>query len=177
VNIFSASLTDTKNKNPLNLLKILAMEAVKHVSKVYKPESKESVYVSLYDQSVPAGFPSPAMDYIEKRIDLNEEYIRHPLATFIVACEGNSMINAFIPPNARLIVDRSLTPQNGDIVLAVLNGEFTVKFLKKNNYRCWLCPANSKYADIEITEEMNLQIWGVVTTIITDTKDVKRCML
>ena len=138
--------------------------------------TSQAASIPLYDQTVPAGFPSPAMDYIERRIDLNEEYIKHPLATFIIACEGYSMVNAFIPPNAKLIVDRSLTAQNGDIVLAVLNGEFTVKFLKKNDYKCWLCPANSKYPDIEITEEMKLQIWGVVTTIITDTKDVKKCM-
>lgn len=125
---------------------------------------------------VPAGFPSPAMDYMEERIDLNKVFIQHPLATFLIESEGTSMINAFIPPKAKLIVDRSLTPQNGDIVLAVVNGEFTVKFLKKNEHKCWLCPANSKYPEIEITEEMNMQIWGVVTTILTDTKDVKRCM-
>ncbi len=129
-----------------------------------------------YDFKVPAGFPSPAMDYIQERIDLNKEFIKHPLSTFIIQCEGLSMINAFIPPKAKLIIDRSLTPQNGDIVLAVLNGEFTVKFLKKNDYKCWLCPANSKYPETEITEEMDMQIWGVVTNIITNTNDVKSCM-
>jgi DNA polymerase V len=132
--------------------------------------------IPFFNFKVPAGFPSPAMDYMEERIDLNKEFIQHPLATFLIESEGTSMINAFIPPKAKLIVDRSVTPQNGDIVLAVLNGEFTVKFLKKNEYKCWLCPANSKYPDIEITEEMNMQIWGVVTTILTVTKDVKTCM-
>ena len=87
------------------------------------------------------------------------------------------MINAFIPPKAKLIVDRSITPQNGDIVLASLNGEFTVKFLKKNDFKCWLCAANSKFKDIEITEEMNMQVFGVVTTIIINPVDVKTCML
>jgi DNA polymerase V len=130
-----------------------------------------------YDFKVPAGFPSPAMDYIEERIDLNKEFIPHPLSTFIIESSGNSMINAFIPPKARLIVDRSITPKNGDIVLAVLNGEFTVKFLKKNNYKCWLVPANSKFKEIEITSEMDMKIWGVVTNIITDAKDIKSCML
>lgn len=129
-----------------------------------------------YDFQVPAGFPSPAMDYMQERIDLNKEFIQHPLSTFIIECSGYSMINAFIPPRARLIVDRSITPKNGDIVLAVLNGEFTVKFLKKNDYKCWLVPANSKFKEIEITAEMDMQIWGVVTNIITNVNDVKSCM-
>lgn len=132
------------------------------------------IYVAA---NVKAGFPSPAMDYLEERIDLNKEFIKHPLSTFIIECSGDSMINAFIPPKAKLIVDRSINPKNGDIVLAAVNGEFTVKFLKKNDFKCWLVPANSKYREIEITDEMNMQIWGVVTNIITEAKDVKRCML
>jgi DNA polymerase V len=138
--------------------------------------SEEQGIIS-YDFQVPAGFPSPAMDYMQERIDLNKEFIPHPLSTFIIESSGYSMINAFIPPRARLIVDRSITPKNGDIVLAVLNGEFTVKFLKKNQYKCLLVPANSKFKEIEITGEMDMQIWGVVTNIITTVKDVKSCML
>lgn len=130
-----------------------------------------------YDCKVPAGFPSPALDYMEERIDLNKEFIKHPLSTFIIESTGYSMINAFIPPRARLIVDRSVTAKNGDIVLAVINGEFTVKFLKKNSHKCWLVPANSKFKEIEITAEMDMQIWGVVTNIITNVNDVKSCML
>lgn len=130
-----------------------------------------------YDCNVPAGFPSPAMDYMQSRIDLNEEFIKHPLSTFMVASEGLSMINAFIPPKAKLIIDRSLIPKNGDIVLASVNGEFTVKFLKKNKYKGWLVPANSKFPEVEITEEMNMQVFGVVTTILIDPNDVKSCML
>ena len=87
------------------------------------------------------------------------------------------MINAFIPPKAKLIVDRSLIAKTGDIVLAVINGEFTVKFLKRNDHNCFLVPANSKYKEIKVTPEMNMQVWGVVTSIITDTSDVRRCML
>ncbi|HTE28520.1 LexA family protein [Flavitalea sp.] len=133
--------------------------------------------IALFSNKVQAGFPSPAMDYMEERIDLNKEFIKHPLATFIVECTGDSMINAFIPPKAKLIVDRSLSPKSGDIVLAVINGEFTVKFLKKNDYNCFLIPANSKYKEIKVLPEMNMEVWGVVTSIITDTRDVKRCML
>ncbi|MFS8083050.1 MAG: LexA family protein [Ginsengibacter sp.] len=133
--------------------------------------------ILYYQCRVHAGFPSPAMDYMQERIDLNKEFVPHPLSTFIIESTGFSMINAFIPPRARLIVDRSITPKNGDIVLAVLNGEFTVKFLKKNNFKCWLVPANSKFKEIEITAEMDMQIWGVVTNIITNANEVRSCML
>lgn len=133
--------------------------------------------ILYYNIQVPAGFPSPALDYLEERIDLNKEFIKHPLSTFIIECEGTSMINAFIPPKARLVIDKSITPKNGDIVLAVVNGEFTVKYLKKNDYKCWLVPANKKYRELEVTPEMNMQVWGVVTAILINPNDVKPCML
>ena len=137
----------------------------------------KKVLIPYINNRVNAGFPSPAMDYMEERIDLNKILVKHPLSTFIIECSGDSMINAFIPPKAKLLIDRSITPKTGDIVLAVLNGEFTVKFLKQNDYNCFLVPANSKYKEIKITPEMDMQIWGVVTNIITDTTDVRRCML
>ena len=132
--------------------------------------------ILYFDFKIPAGFPSPAADYMEERIDLNKELIKHPLSTFIVECEGDSMINAFIPHRARLIVDRSLTAKNGSVVVAVLNGEFTVKYFKKNERKCWLVPANRKFKEIEITPEMEMQVWGVVTTIIILPGDTT-CML
>ncbi len=126
---------------------------------------------------IPTGFPSPALDYLQEPINLNELLIKHPLATFIIETEGLSMVNAFIPPKAKLIIDRSLTPKNGDIVFVSINGEFTVKFFKKNQFKCWLIPANSKFKEIEITEEMDMQVFGVVTTILINPNDVKSCML
>ena len=149
------------------MLKLLALDTV---ARTIRPG------IFSYQMKVPAGMPSPAMDHSGERIDLNKEFIKHPSSTFIIDCEGFSMINAFIPPKAKLIIDRSLHPQNGDIILAVINGEFTVKFLKKNKYRCWLCPANSKFPEIEITDEMNMEVWGVVTYIITNVNDVKSSM-
>src|ERR1041384_3470914 len=98
--------------------------------------------IRIVNAKVPAGFPSPALDYMEERVSLDKLYIKDPLCTFLVDCEGDSMINAFIPPKARLVVDRSIMPKNGDIVLAELNGEFTVKFFKKTAFKCWLIPAN-----------------------------------
>jgi DNA polymerase V len=129
-----------------------------------------------FETAVQAGFPSPAQDYMEERIDLSHELIRHPLSTFIVECTGDSMLGAFIPPKARLLVDRSLSPVNGNIVVAMLNGEFTVKFIRKNDHYCWLVPANSKYPEIKITAEMDMEVWGVVTHIITDTQELRKCM-
>ena len=136
-----------------------------------------SFTIPFISNKVPTGFPSPAMDYLQEPININELLIKHPLSTFIIETEGLSMINAFIPPKAKIIVDRSLTPKNGDIVLASLNGEFTVKFFKKNKLKCWLVPANSKFKEIEITEEMDMQVFGVVTTILINPNDVKSCML
>jgi len=133
--------------------------------------------VSHFETSVHAGFPSPALDYLESRVSLDKEYIKDPLSNFVINCTGDSMINAFIPPKARLIVDRSLNPRNGDIIVAEYNGEFTVKFLKKNDFKCWLIPANQKYPKIEISGEQQLIVWGVVTHIITDTKDVRGAMI
>ncbi len=133
--------------------------------------------VPYFETTVQAGFPSPALDYMQERIDLNKILVKHPLSTFIVECTGDSMINAFIPPGAKLVVDRSRDAKNGDIVLAVLDGEFTVKFLKKNDFNCYLIPANSKYREIKITPEMNMEVWGVVTHIITDTSNLRKCML
>lgn len=133
------------------------------------------LFLTAIDFKIPAGFPSPANDYLEERIDLTKELIKHPLSTFIVECEGDSMINAFIPHKSKLIVDKSITPVNGSIVVVAVNGEFTVKYLKKNPVKCWLVPANSKYRELEITPDMDVQIWGVVTTIIIQPNDVQ-CM-
>ena len=127
--------------------------------------------------SVPAGFPSPAADHFEEQIDLNKHLQKNPSATFFVRAQGNSMQDAFIADGSLLVVDRSIRAQHGHIILAVLNGEFTVKYLKKNAFKCWLVPGNRHYPETEITPEMNMQVWGVVTYIITDTKDVRRCML
>ena len=126
---------------------------------------------------VAAGFPSPAMDYMEERIDLTKEFVAHPLSTYLFETSGDSMINAFIAPSkTKLLVDKSLTAQNGDIVIAVVNGEFTVKWLKKNDYKGFLVPGNRHYPEIEITDDMNLQIWGVVTRIFIDPKEIRKCM-
>jgi DNA polymerase V len=133
----------------------------------------EITEVPYMDISVPAGFPSPAADYLEERINLNNFLIHNPLSTFIVKCSGLSMVNAFIPPKCHLVVDRSITANNGDIVLAYVNGGFTVKYLQINEHKCILIPANRKMKEIEITDQSELIIWGVVTAIISNPKDFR----
>jgi len=120
----------------------------------------------LFASPVSAGFPSPADDYIERHLDLNELLIKHPTATFFVRVEGLSMINAGIKNGDILIVDKSLQPSNNNVVIAVLNGEFLVKTLHKRGNQTWLLAENPKYQPILITSETNFEIWGVVTSVI-----------
>jgi len=135
--------------------------------------------ITLIDSAVAAGFPSPAMDYMEEPIDIATFLVPNPLSTFYIDCEGDSMIDAGLLPGSKLIVDRSLTAKTGDMVLAYVSGGFTVKFIKFKMNKCLLIPANKKkgYMPIEITEEMEMMVWGVVTKIIIDTKSQRGCML
>jgi len=129
--------------------------------------------IPYYDAKIPAGFPSPANDYLEKAISLDEAFIKHPLSTFMVSTEGDSMNGAFIPNKAIILVDRSLSAKTGDIVLVHFQGEFTVKYISFKNKQCLLIPANEKYKPIAVTEEMQMQVWGVVIKIIIDPKDIR----
>ena len=122
--------------------------------------------IPLYSDSVPAVFPSPADDYLDMDLNLHDYLVQHPSATFCVKAIGDSMIDAGINNSDVMVVDRALTPKNNDIILAVINGEFTVKRIKKNEDELYLMPANDNYKPIKITEEMNFQVWGVVTFII-----------
>jgi DNA polymerase V len=122
--------------------------------------------LSLSLAAIRAGFPSPAEDYIDKRLDLNEHLIKHPAATFFVRVEGHSMINAGIHHGDTLIVDRALEPADKKIVIAVVNGELTVKRIKKTGGRLYLVPENDAFRPLEISEEADFQIWGVVTCVL-----------
>lgn len=116
--------------------------------------------------AVQAGFPSPAMDYVEDAISLDKQFIKNPLSTFLIQVTGDSMTGAHIPPGAWLVVDRSVTPKNMNIVVAVIDGEPTVKHFKKEFNKCFLIAANPKYKPIEITEFMRFEVWGTVTAVI-----------
>ena len=123
----------------------------------------------VFLDKISAGFPSPATDYMENKLDLNEYLIKHPAATFIVKANGSSMINADIYSGDLLIVDRSLTPKNNNIVIASIFGDLTVKKIKKKEKSLFLVSASEDYPSIEVKEEMECFIWGIVTYIIHET--------
>lgn len=121
---------------------------------------------SLFATPVAAGFPSPAESYVERPLDLNEFMVQRPEATFFVRVQGDSMTDANIRSGDILVVDRSLEPRDGQVVVAVLDGEFTVKHLHRRNGRVLLQPANPRFRPIPITPERDFQVWGVVTYVI-----------
>ena len=125
--------------------------------------------IPIFIDKVSAGFPSPATDYMENKLDLNEYLVKHPAATFIVKTNGSSMVNADIYSGDLLIVDRSIIPKNNNIVIASVFGDLTVKKLKKKEKSFFLISANDEYPSIEVKEEMECFIWGVVTYIIHET--------
>ncbi|UBF24258.1 translesion error-prone DNA polymerase V autoproteolytic subunit [Kovacikia minuta CCNUW1] len=116
--------------------------------------------------TVPAGFPSPAADFIEGRLDLNRHLIHHPSATFFVRVKGNSMIGAGINPGDLLIVDRALEATSGRVIIAAINGELTVKRLHREQGKLYLIPENPNYQPIAIDPAMEFEVWGVVITVI-----------
>ena len=130
---------------------------------------KMQINTPVFLDKVSAGFPSPATDYMENKLDLNEYLIRHPAATFIVKASGSSMVNADIYSGDLLVVDRSITPKNNNIVIASIFGDLTVKKLKKKEKSFFLVSPNEEYPSIEVKEEMECFIWGVVTYIIHET--------
>ena len=122
--------------------------------------------IPFYLNKAGAGFPSPATDYMENKLDLNEYLIKHPAATFIVKAKGSSMTDARILSGDLLIVDRSISPKSDDIVIASIFGDLTVKKLQKKEDSFFLLSANSNYPSIQVKEEMECFIWGVITYII-----------
>lgn len=124
-----------------------------------------SIALPLFMNSVAAGFPSPAQDYIERTLDLNELCVQHPAATYFVRADGDSMKGAGIFSGDVLVVDRSLTAAHGDIVIACIDGEFTVKELNTRPV-LQLVAHNPAYAPIKLGEESTLELFGVVTTVV-----------
>ena len=150
-----------KNKNAKE-----ALEQMAKVETIYSSSQETSKEVTVFASAVSAGTPQPVEDFIEGKIDLNHHLIHKPDSTFIVRVTGDSMVDAGIHPGDLLIVDRSLTPTDGRVVIASLNGDLTVKRLCKQQDKLFLMPENTKYSGIEVQEEMGCRIWGVVTNCI-----------
>ncbi len=140
------------------------------MTEIYKSKIEKKTKLPLYEFPVSAGFPSPADDYVDKHIDLNEYVIKHPAATFFVRVKGNSMIGSGISDGDLVVVDRALVPCDNTVVVAFLNGEFVLKRVKVKERVLYLVPENKSYEPIKVTEEMDFQVWGVVTYSIKEIK-------
>lgn len=132
-------------------------------------EARSHARAPLYLSAVAAGFPSPADDFIDKTLDLNEHMVRNPSATFFVRAHGDSMAGAGIASGDLLVVDRAVEPKNGDVIIAAVDGELTVKRVRTRDARLWLVPENPDYPAREITPESDFEVWGVVTYVIHKT--------
>ncbi len=133
---------------------------------IYMPDLSTKYRQSLFEAKVSAGFPSPAADYEEDKLDLNKYLIKHPAATFFVRVTGDSMMGAGIYSGDLLVVDRSLEPRDKSVVIAVIDGELTVKRIRIGKNKITLEPENENYSVQQITEDTDFQVWGVVTNVI-----------
>ena len=131
-----------------------------------KPKKGDELGQWLIEQGISAGFPSPADDFKEIRISLDRELVKNSESTFYARVSGDSMIDAGLDDGDLLIIDRSLSPENGKIAICFIDGDFTVKRIKKDKNKLHLVPENKKYQPIKISEENELIIWGIVEYVI-----------
>lgn len=133
------------------------------VTELHPAEVTVEQALPVAEVAIQAGFPSPAEDYVQERIDLNQELIEHPAATYFVRVSGHSMIEAGIHDGDVLIVDRALEPTDGRIVVAAVDGELTVKRLRTDDGEVRLAAENEEYEDLPVTRMNDVTVWGVVT--------------
>jgi|TARA_B100000530_G_C15700702_1_gene385871 DNA polymerase V len=134
--------------------------------KFFGAETKKTKHLSLAGESISAGFPSPADDFKESKISIDQEVVKNESATFYARVVGQSMQGAGLDDGDLIVIDRSQEPGNGKIAVCYVDGEFTVKRLKVENECIYLMPENKKYKALKVTEENQLIIWGVVTYVI-----------
>ncbi len=141
---------------------------------LFRADTNSNLALPYADEGIQAGFPNPAQDYLDLCLDLNKELVTNPPATFYGRVRGDSLVDADVLEGDVLIVDKSLTPLEGDLVVVFIDGDFTLKFIHKDNEVIWLIPANSKYNPIKVTKENDFMVWGVVTYTIRDNRKRKR---
>ena len=132
----------------------------------FHPDQNQKKSLYLAQEKISAGFPSPADDFKELRISIDQEVVRNEDATFYARVSGESMQGAGLDDGDLLVIDRSIEPKNGKIAVCCIDGEFTVKRLKVVEDGVFLIPENPKYQSIKVTEENELIIWGIVTYVV-----------
>ena len=138
----------------------------KKILNFFVPKTENGTGQWLAEEGISAGFPSPADDFKEIRISLDKELVKNKDATFYARVDGDSMIGAGLEDGDLLVIDKSLNPENGKIAVCLVDGEFTVKRIKKEKNKLFLIPENKKYKPIELKEENELVIWGIVEYVI-----------
>jgi DNA polymerase V len=133
---------------------------------IYTALTTTELALPLLSVGISAGFPSPALDFIDLTIDLNNHLIKHPSATFYGRIKGHSMSDAGINDGDLLVIDKSIEPQDGKIAVCFIDGEFTIKRIKLDKNICWLMPANKNYEPIKVTPDNDFLIWGIVIHVI-----------
>jgi len=150
------------------------MKKSKSVIDIFKADTKSSVELPYAEEGIRAGFPSPAQDYLDLSIDLNNELIKHPSTTFYGRVKGDSLIEADIHEGDILIIDKSLEPREGDLAVCCVDGEFTLKYIKIEQDVVWLIPANKDFQPIKVTAGNEFVIWGIVTYSIKKHRSTRR---
>ena len=138
----------------------------KKILNFFVPKTDNGIGQWLAEEGISAGFPSPADDFKETRISLDRELVKNKEATFYARVDGDSMIGAGLEDGDLLVIDRSLSPENGKIAVCLIDRDFTVKRIKKEKNKLFLVPENKKYKKLEIKEENELIIWGIVEYVI-----------
>lgn len=142
------------------------MSSKKDKLKIYQPDTATDREIPVAGSGVHAGFPSPAEDHIEGRLDLNKLAVTHPDATFFARVEGDSMKDDCIEDGDLLVINKSLKPEDGNVVVSYLDGEFTLKRIQIKKGKIYLVPANEKYKVLEVSDETDFRVWGVVRYVL-----------
>jgi DNA polymerase V len=148
-------------------MKIINIQSTTSID-FYSASIETELELPMITGGISAGFPSPALDFIDLTIDLNKQLIKHPSSTFYGRVKGLSMKDAGISDGDLLVIDKSLEPKNGKIAVCFIDGEFTIKRIKLEKDCCWLMPENKDYTPIKVTEENDFLVWGIVTHVIKD---------
>ena len=133
---------------------------------IYKVDAESHLPLPYADEGIRAGFPSPAQDYMELAIDLNKELIKHPTSTFYGRVVGDSMKDEGIEEGDILVIDKSLELMDDDLAVCFIDGDFTVKRVRRESDAAWLVPSNVKYPPIKVTKDNEFMVWGIVTYTI-----------